>query len=196
VLSFGYFVWYHPDPGTPIPEGRAPISISPPGDVDINFHVDTSDGYRLAFYFATEGHPRDELIKIIGDGSSGINDKQGVKIPVSWELDSLPDGHCITKQEVISKNTSAGLEGYRERTIQFAIGLKQGDYKLKLHILKDVPKFSNFKAQVVLLHSNGFIDNSAGDALIRDFIVFFIDIVVLGILLSIISASDKKRKNS
>jgi len=183
VLTIIPTSWCFPASKAPIPQGRAPISISPPGSINVKFHVDAKDTYRLEFYFATEGHPSKELIKIIGNGSIGVNDKQGVKIPVSWEIESLSDGRCVSKQEVITKNSSAGLAGYYVRDIE-AIGLNPGDYELKFSIVNDVPEFSGFNAQAVLEHSNGFISNDVSYRLILDIVLVIIDLV-LGIALAI-----------
>lgn len=116
----------------PISKGSAvSLSISPPGSVEHCFHVNWSNEYFLYLYFR-------------GDRPlppSATNN--GVPIPIYLEISSLTDGRYVFQDEIIANRPNYFSPDYVERFVE-SIYLKPGDYKLVMHITKDVPEFTNF----------------------------------------------------
>ena len=104
ILEFTFIVpvWIPYMTKEPIPE--IPISISPPGSVDVNFHVNAYKPYDLNFLFSKSTNTQEQFDKVITGWAGPQSGRQdGVPIPVSWEIYSLDREQYVFHEEVITE---------------------------------------------------------------------------------------------
>jgi len=150
----------------PISRESTSILISPPGSVALNFHIYSGDLYNLEFYFHGDGH------------TDPVSTNGGVPIPVFLEIYSLSDGQYIFQGEIITKGSVGGIKDYAIRHIK-STRLKPGDYKMVMHIIKDVPEFSNFQTQIAMTLSQITFENYYFGSIFARFLLIIIDIIFL-----------------
>jgi|GEM_PF-5160425 len=131
-----------------------PISASPPGSIDVNFHVNREDGFDMLVVFNRDKSLSENELTEILFGPRGY-------VPISWKIYSL-SGEFIKQGEGKgtrgSRGARGGVYGGRGQSFDYPVRLSPGDYRLVLRIMEDALAYKDVSTEIQIKHSTGFCE--------------------------------------
>jgi hypothetical protein len=131
------------------PLAPQPISLDPPGGIDTEIWIPLREQYFLELEFSREGHPFEQLKRLIGDWGPPVTD--GVPVAISWSLTSSKTKIVVAQGISVTKGASGWGDDVHRRVD--TIRVEPGRYQLHAKVLNPVPQLASIPTRLELWNS-------------------------------------------